>query len=495
MKNIKHMVKKGMAKMAPGFVESGRRILHMEEMMRHVQANVTELREEVNKGLGHHDSRIDQLRWLATQIEPYQPAYGVQGAIDSPQRDCHDRCLAIEHALRPIPGKRTLDIGSSFGYVSFYLADRGATAEAWDMHALNIEISQRIGDINGIGVKFRTNELTLETAKTIPAGKFDVVILLSLFHHIVRFQGLEQTQQIVKELFGRIPVMVVELARKGEDPALPWDKSQPDDELAIFDLVKDDVEIKKIGEFKNHLSEKTRPLYVIQKKKTVAVNANTYAYSYSTTEAYKDSPVSRYGLVRRYYFSDEYIVKEYVFEPSTFGDNVVQILNEVNLLLHVVAGRVHHAPELVDFEVSRERACVVIKRVEGELASDLDLKGKHQKVRKLAEDALKTLADLEKINLYHNDIRSWNLIVDAKGRGWVIDYGMAGVLKVDDDALALLWMLHAMLRGERELYRGGDSSLPDEASFTDPALRAVYKAVKKGERSPARLLAALQAAR
>ncbi len=490
---IKHLIKKGVTRLAPKLTSTLRQLRHIETTLKQLELEMAGIRKAVSTEA--RDTRLDELRNLTRQIEQYQPTYGIQGVIDNPKRGSHDRCVVIENALRPIPGKRLLDVGSSFGYVGFYMADRGAVVEAWDMHALNIEISQRVGDINGIGVKFRTDELTSETVKTIPPGKFDVVILLSVFHHIVRFQGIDKAQHVVKELFDRIPVMIVELARKGEDPALPWDTAQPNDELAIFSLVKDDVFIKKIGEFKNHLSEKSRPLYLVEKKKTVAVNGNIYSYDHVTSEAYKDSPVVRYPVIRRYYFDEQHIVKEYIFETQAFGDNVVQILNEVQLLVNVVANsNIYHAPKVLDFEVSRERARVVLARVDGVLASDLDFRSKPTKVRSLVEDVLKTLADLENINLYHNDIRSWNVIVDDKGSGWVIDYGMVSVLRVDDDALGLLWMIYGLLHGEREVYRGADKSLPGEATFTDPALHSLYQEIKKGERSPKQLLATLRAA-
>lgn len=493
---MKKAIKRSINRLAPGVKVTMDRIGNMEEQLRHIEAQVEQANQKLVE-LQQHDNRLDQLRALAAAVEPYQPAYGIAGVIDAPNRsESRDRCTVIERALSPLPGKRILDIGSSLGFFSFYFADRSATVEGWEVSPQNAEVARRIGEINGIHVDFKVKELNDETVQTVPYGAFDAVFILSVFHHIIRFHGLEYTQQLVKDLFDRIPVMVVELARKGEDSKLPWDASQPEDERAIFDLVKDDVTIEKLGNFGTHLSKKVRPLYVVRKKQQVKVNNRLYAYGHSASEAYKDSPVVGMGVKRRYYFGNDFIVKEYSFDAKSAHENVGQILNEVKVFsefdLH--KAKIFHAPKLLDFEIDMPHgAKIALERVEGSLVIDMDLRGKTGKVQKVVEDVLKTLRDLEAMHLHHNDVRSWNIIVNESGSAWLIDYGLVGGRQIGTaDVVGLLWAAHAMLNGERETYLRQDE-LPAQDSFKEsPALLAMYKQVKKGERSATKLLAAFK---
>lgn len=489
---VKRAIKHTAKKVAPGIVGEVQRLHTIDDRLVRVEQLAAEIHQQINV----HDLRLDRLKTLAAQVEPYQPSYGVSGifATDT-KRDSKDRCRVIEQyfgGLSGIRGKRILDIGSSIGYVDYYFADRGALCEGWEMTPANAEVARLVGEINGIPVTFKTKEFNSETVRTIATYDFDIAIVLSVFHHIIRFNGLEYTQKLVKDLLERVPIVVVELAKKGEDPKLVWNKSQPQDELAIFDLVKDEVDVKKLGEFGTHLSSATRPLYVISKKKLVTVNNHTYAYDTLSIEAYKDSPAA--GKVkRRYYFSPEYIVKHYSFSELTRQgreQNTAQILNEIQLYLNVVNQRtIHNAPEMMDFEVSQEGAYIVLTRAPGALLSDLPAI-KTSAAFKVASDVLTTLADLEKVGLYHNDVRSWNVLFDK--RATLIDYGLASSVAIDNDAISSLWMLHAAMSGTRESSKQHKTELPPKKAFSEAGLAAIYSAVAEGEYSPTELLELLK---
>jgi O-antigen chain-terminating methyltransferase len=177
-----------------------------------------------------------------------------------------DRCEAIHKAIGNASGMRILDVGSSLGYVSFYFADRGAMMEGWDSNNKNVEISQLISELNGISAVFKVVLFNRKSVNSFKKGDFDIVIMLSVLHHVTKNQGLNTTKKLIKHLVDVVPMLIVELARKGENPGKwKWDKSQPENELEIFDLVKDYVIIEKIGEFSRFVG-KTRPIYIILKK-------------------------------------------------------------------------------------------------------------------------------------------------------------------------------------------------------------------------------------
>ena len=217
------------------------------------------------------DFRLQKLRELAARVEPYQPAYGLPGLIAKPARDSVDRCRAIEnHFSGRLRGKRLLDVGSSLGYVCYYFADRGMADRG--LGGQPVQHRGRPADRRAERpVQPHPHAAVRPRQRRRPSrpGEFDVVTLLSVLHHVVYHQGLEQTQQLMRDLLRRVPVLVLELARKGEDPELFWDAALPEDELDILALVRDEVEIVPLGMFDTHLSDKARPLYVVARKETV----------------------------------------------------------------------------------------------------------------------------------------------------------------------------------------------------------------------------------
>lgn len=241
------------------------RVMH--EIMRpvRIERELLEIKQALKET---RDNRLDKLRALIKEVEPYQPTYGIDGILgDQPKRDSLDRCRAIEEYLGNVTGLRMLDIGSSLGYVPFYFADRGAITYGWDSNPKNAEVSRLIGDINGIKIDIKTKVFDADSMRTIKGDSYDVITILSVLHHVIHAHGLKYTQELMEYILSVTPVLIVELAKKGEDKNLFWDESQPKHELDIFELVKDKVDIKEIGTFHNHLSNNKRPLYAITLKK------------------------------------------------------------------------------------------------------------------------------------------------------------------------------------------------------------------------------------
>lgn len=477
-KRTKHTMKKILRKIIP------KRIVH--EIMRpsRIERDLVELKANFR----NHDNRLDKLKALANEVEPYQPTYGISGILtEEPKRRSLDRCRAIEQSLDKVYGLSILDIGSSLGYVCYYFADRGAKTEGWDANPKNAEVSRMVGQINGLDVNIKTKNFDKDGVATIRHGSYDVVTILSVLHHIIYKNGLKYTQELMEELLDRVPVLIVELAKKGEDTKLFWDKAQPKNELEIFDLVKDKIDIKEIGTFHNHLSENKRPLYkVTLKKKTIKVNNNIYIYTHSTNQAYTKSPAPFLDLPRRYYFAQNDIIKEYLFKGKNKSENSRQIIAEVNNMLHLK--NIHNMPEMIDYEVTPEGAKLVVKRIPGELLIDIIEAGSTINIKDVVKDVLKTLHDLNKQGLRHNDVRTWNVIYDGK-KASLIDYGVVSHRTTDRDDISLLWLISSMLEGKREGYATNKKSLPKKESFNrEPWLRRMYERVAKGDSTAKELL-------
>lgn len=454
-----------------------------------LQASLDALRSEVNAATLESDGRLAVLRTLVSRVEPYQPLYGIGGIIDQPARTSADRARAIESAMSGVRGKRILDVGASFGYMSYYFADRAAVVTGWEANPQNTEVARQVGAVNGLRATFLTKELNLENARTIEPGSFDCAFVLAVFHHIIHFQGLEAAQQIMAELIDRIPVVFLELAARGEDADLFWDAAQPEDPLTLLDLVRDRVQIDCLGVFDTHLSDRQRPLYRVSRPKVVEVDGHDYAYDTASSEAYHNSPIADGPWRRVYYHSATHVIKEYVFGNDE-TDNWRQILGE--LYVHTVLDRgkpVHHALHVDDVHLDRQRARVAIRRVPGELLSDVAPLAP-DRLRTVVADVLTTLADLHDRGFHHNDVRSWNIVVNDEG-GWLIDYGRAAHDVFEDDAVALAWAVVAGARGGREPATEPKAGLPDLSPLDGTTLAGFADALRAGERDPRALLASL----
>jgi O-antigen chain-terminating methyltransferase len=486
---IKKIVKRIIKKLFPYLIRKFHEIEETRSEVRETRSEVKDINNILNL-LTDSDFQFFKLRKMLNEIEYYQPAYMIGGIDLVPKRECKDRCRAIEKSLNcSVAGLRMLDIGASLGYVCYYFADRGAVTYGWEINPKNAEVANLIGRINGIPSTIRTKEASIESIKEIKPGEYDIIILLSVLHHIVHFKGLEYVQELVKELYNKVSTLIVELAVKDEDTALYWNESQPENELAVFDMVRDDIEISKIGEFKTHLSLKARPIFMIsEKEKKIIINGKIYSYDKKTNLAYDSSlfPYEYPGLRRYYYFSHAYIIKEYIFTEKN-NENAKQIIVEMGNMFSLQGITKVKITTLIDFEIREQSAFIVIARDDGELLSDI-LDKKEINPEKVLHDVLEFLAVLEEYNIHHNDIRSWNILWDG-GHAQVIDYGIMSHIVKDDDIVSLLWVLDAILTKckERSL-QARSKSLPPKSHFYVPRLQGMYEIIEEGERSPKKLL-------
>ncbi len=403
------------------------------------------------------DMKINQLKLLLKNIEHYQPIYNLN-LIESPARTCKDRCEKIyDYFNNDVGGMRFLDIGSSLGYISFYLADRGAKVEGWEANIENAQASRLVSEITGIQVDFKIHELNLDSVTIIKENRFDAILVLSVFHHIIHFQGLENAQKIVRKLLKKCPLLIVELAKKGEDPNLYWDATQPENELDLFAGLE--VEITKIGAFNNHLSDNKRPLYIIKSQQIIQINKINYLYDSKQCFAYKHSPI-RIDADRCYYFNSEYIIKQYsrTTDINKANTTVSQIFNEISLLsnLPLIARELEkeevfssiNTPQIMDMEILSTQITLVMKRKPGTLLWDLINNSQYnpKQTGQLLSIIYQRIKALHELGIHHNDIRMWNILVDtANDQHSIIDYGLAGPLPHENDIHALLWVAYYAL--------------------------------------------------
>ncbi len=400
---------------------------------------------------------IDSL--LNNQVEHYQPIYGIPGKFftTKAKRACSDRAKIIERYFNnDVNSLRILDIGSSLGYFCFYLADRGALAEGWDFNDLNYYVSNLTKEINTISnAKFVLRSLDLDTVKNIPYDNYDCVLALSVFHHIKHEHGLAYCQDLIKSLLDKIPVLIIELANKNENKHYLID-TLPTNELEFFSRVKN-YNIEKIGDFDTHVSETKRSMYAISQKH-ITVNNHKYVIN---KVLYKSFQFFNSPIQRRYYYTTNYLIKKYHLAPHVVNEeNFKQIINEINILNIIGPANISHTARLVDYELGKTSVVLVLNRINGTLLPDLIDRLNIKEKDNIVKSILVILCELESVGIFHNDIRSWNIIIDNNNEPHIIDFGLASLAENENNLIAFAYLVNSLITNRPESNTYNKKTLP-----------------------------------
>ena len=194
--------------------------------------------------------------------EVYQSIYGHQEFDGSAARACEDRLvslIAIHDRLRASLGRpvRVLDLGCAQGYFSIALATRGAIVAGVDFSAENIALCQALADEHPDADLSFTHGTVEEVIGTMAPGSVDLVLGLSVFHHLVHEHGVPAIRALLTRLAERVAVGVFEMALATEP--LYWGPSQPDDPR---ELLAGWSYMATNSHCVTHLSDVVRPLIV-----------------------------------------------------------------------------------------------------------------------------------------------------------------------------------------------------------------------------------------
>lgn len=210
---------------------------------------------------------------LSAPLEQYQPLYGIETSNVNSKRQCFDRMEAIESALvaagLQLPGLNVLDIGSSLGYFSLYMADRGSSVDAFDVTRRLEWIVQLLARYNEIHehVSAHTNCLINENFQTLELSgdlksRYDVVMLLSVLQHICHRYGFDYSRTFLKEIAKRADYLIIELALRSEGHHY-WAAQQPENaEDFLRGIFKNGFEVIGEGFDIGGPHQANRPMYL-----------------------------------------------------------------------------------------------------------------------------------------------------------------------------------------------------------------------------------------
>ena len=164
--------------------------------------------------------------------ELYQVIYGHPEWDGEAARDCRARLVIIEDACRRLSGHldrplKVLDLGCAQGFFSLSLAGSGATVTGVDFQAENIAVCSALAEENpDLSVSFVQARIE-DFVERLEPGEYDVVLGLSVFHHLVYLYGIEHVARLLTALMNDVNLGIFEFALK-EEP-LYWGSAQPDD--------------------------------------------------------------------------------------------------------------------------------------------------------------------------------------------------------------------------------------------------------------------------
>jgi len=113
-------------------------------------------------------------------------------------RDCLQRFSCIDEAL-PNRALSCLDIGCNEGFFVFKLSERGGFCLGIDSGRNEIMTANSIKSIHNVKNTVFTN-LHLNSAELKNLPSFEVIIFLSVFHHLVKNNSLEYAKDFVSEI-------------------------------------------------------------------------------------------------------------------------------------------------------------------------------------------------------------------------------------------------------------------------------------------------------
>lgn len=358
--------------------------------------------------------------------ELYQPVFGHPELSARASRKCDDRLEALKSVYTALAGKldrplNVLDLGCAQGYFSFRLAELGARVVGVDMLQANIRLCEALRTENPtLDLSFHTAKIE-EFISSVADGQFDLVIALSVFHHLCVTNDINQVREILECLRDRTACSVFELASAKEP--LPWAKHLPEDELPVlaqypFRHV--------LGLAPTHLSDIARPIVVASSRFWVLGNL-AGEIEESSTESHQYAQGTHQGT-RRYFRGKGRIVKLFSLRGTRAELNRQELTNE-GLFLENPPGGFAPIPKLHGWHVGESDAWLVRDELPGKLLSDV--KPTTYSPVEITRDVLAQLAVLERSGLYHNDVRPWNTLLLPDGHATLIDYGAISRASVD----------------------------------------------------------------
>jgi SAM-dependent methyltransferase len=181
---------------------------------------------------------------LARSYEAYQPVRIGDRQLADGARTCLDRWSHIETILQRTNAKSLLDLGCAEGYFVQQAARHGCIGLGVDADMRRLTIAQNTSILNGVsGAGFLYGQISVDFIEALPS--FDVVLFLSVLHHVIHAQGIDYAAQIMTSILQRTRLgLVFDMGQSNENrPPNDWSRilppMEPDPKTWITNFLKD----------------------------------------------------------------------------------------------------------------------------------------------------------------------------------------------------------------------------------------------------------------
>lgn len=132
------------------------------------------------------------------------------------RREVESRLQAILTRLQVAKGDWILDIGANVGYFAFSLERLGAMVEAYELNSATFEIGAALSKLYKADVLYVNKALG---RKSLPYLRphYKAILLLSVFHWIVKQEGREGAAAVLRDLAGRADLIFFEVPTSSSD--------------------------------------------------------------------------------------------------------------------------------------------------------------------------------------------------------------------------------------------------------------------------------------
>jgi O-antigen chain-terminating methyltransferase len=401
---------------------------------------------------------------VASLPEIYQPIFGHPELSLEATRKGEDRLAHITQIYQSLEAKlnrplRVLDLGCAQGFFSLSLAKLGATVVGVEFQEPNIAVCNALAaEWPHLKVTFQ-KEFVEDVIGRLERDQYDLVLGLSIFHHLVHRLGMDIVQKMIFVIAHQTIAGIFELALACEPPA--WAASQPQNPRRLLDNYSFVHEFARI---RSHLAPVGRPLYIASNHYWfLNGQAGLFTTVKTQSHALADMNVKK---TRRYFFGDGLVAKLFTLDDENCRKvNVWEHDNEIAFLNAPPPG--FKAPRLLLYGRHVRESWIVREQLPGELLVDRINAGKPHNALLIIQELLKQLSALESAGLYHNDARTWNILIGSDGRPRLIDYG-AITKNADDCEWPRNVFLSFMILAHEIIYADAAKPFPLRASALNP---------------------------
>ncbi|WP_315387411.1 methyltransferase domain-containing protein [uncultured Stenotrophomonas sp.] len=357
---------------------------------------------------------------VAALPEKYQPIFAHPELSDGSSRDCQDRFALIRECARRLQDEvgrplRVLDLGCAQGFFSLSLAADGHSVHGVDFLDLNVHVCEALAQEHPAFSATFEHGTVEEVIERLQPGEFDLVLGLSVFHHLVHARGIVAVAELCRKLSESIGAGIFELALR-EEP-LHWAPSLPQDPA---ELLASFAFTRLLSRQATHLSTVSRPLIYASSRFWYAGDAVGEFTSWSGESHAHGRGTHQQS--RRYYFGEKAFVKKMTLGMGGRAEiNLQEFQNESEFLRNPPAS--YPAPRLLLALNDASDLYLVRERMEGRLLSELIDDRSTYDADQVISELLNQLVLLEREGLYHNDVRCWNVLISPDGHATLIDYG------------------------------------------------------------------------